>query len=58
MKNIIVICGFSSLGKDTILNELIKRNANLYPIVSQTSRPKRERETDGLEYEFISKLIS
>ena len=52
MRNeIIVLCGKSSTGKDTIANELSKLGYNF--IVSHTTRPKRSGEMHGKPYWFI-----
>lgn len=48
-----ILCGKSGCGKDTLLNELKKEG--YIPLVSTTSRPMREGETQGVEYNFISK---
>lgn len=52
--NVIAICGKSASGKDSILKELGK-SSHVHTIVSCTTRPKRENETDGIDYHFISK---
>lgn len=54
-KKIIVLCGFSGSGKDTILKKVINGCANIYPIVSSTTRPIRGNEKDGVDYNFVSK---
>ena len=43
MKNIYLICGKSGVGKDTIVNDLCKRN-HMKKLVSYTTRPKRPNE--------------
>jgi guanylate kinase len=52
----LILCGKSSSGKDTILKELCK-GMGYEPIISVTSRPIREGETNGVEYEFVSKEL-
>lgn len=53
MKNkIVVLYGKSASGKDTILQELLKKG--FQPIISHTTRPMREGEVDGKDYYFIS----
>lgn len=55
MPLLIVISGPSAgVGKGTIIKELLKRNPNLYLSKSVTTRPKRDYETDGVEYYFRS----
>ena len=49
----LLLCGKSCAGKDMIQKELIKMGMN--SIVSYTTRPPREHETDGIEYHFITK---
>lgn len=49
----LLLCGKSCAGKDTIQKELIKMG--MKSIVSYTTRPPREHETEGIEYHFISK---
>ena len=44
--------GKSASGKDTILNKL--KNEGFVPLVSTTTRPMREGEIDGKDYNFIS----
>ena len=53
--NIMAIIGPSGCGKDKLLKTLL----NEYPekfhkIINHTTRPKREYETDGVDYHFIS----
>ena len=55
MKNkIIVICGFSSSGKDRI-SKHIANNYNYSEIISYTSRPIRLNESECNPYHFITK---
>lgn len=50
---IIILVGKSGSGKSTIMHKLI---ANGYcPIVTNTTRPPRDNEKDGVDYNFISK---
>ena len=50
---ITILVGKSASGKDTILNELVNR-FGYEPLVSVTTRPMREGEVNGREYNFIS----
>lgn len=53
---IIALCGKSAVGKDTILNEVIRdddKNEFFHKIVSVTTRPKRKTEVDGVDYYFV-----
>ncbi|MDE5764724.1 MAG: guanylate kinase [Ruminococcus sp.] len=51
MRRIFYIIGKSSSGKDTIYKELLKK-LDLRPIVLYTTRPMRENEIQGREYNF------
>lgn len=53
--DLIVISGPSGSGKGSVIKELLAKNENLYLSVSTTSRAKRTYETNGLEYNFVSK---
>ena len=56
-----LIMGKSGAGKDTLLKNIINTNKykleseQVTPIVSYTTRPMREGEIDGVDYNFISK---
>lgn len=53
MKKIIVLLGASATGKDTIAKHVSEKYS--IPIaISYTTRPMREKETQGVEYYFIS----
>lgn len=54
MKKFTILVGKSASGKDTILQHILKIS-NYKPIVSTTSRPKRDNETEGVDYYFVSK---
>src|SRR5574344_911262 len=51
---IISITSPSSAGKDSILNAVLRVNPSIKPIISTTSRPMREGETQDIEYHFKS----
>lgn len=50
----VILCGKSASGKDTLLKEIVSEGS-FKPIVSYTTRPKREGEIDGVDYNFISR---
>lgn len=54
MSKIIVICGFSGSGKDTIA-KYISDHYGYEMVISTTSRPIREGEYEGNPYHFVSK---
>lgn len=49
----IILCGKSASGKDTLQKELIKMG--MKAVVSYTTRPPRKGEIDGIVYHFITK---
>lgn len=55
MGKIYYIMGKSATGKDTLYAKLQEECPKLKKITLYTTRPKREDETDGVEYNFISK---
>ncbi|MGG5463126.1 guanylate kinase [Clostridium sp. B9] len=56
MGKIFCVIGKSGSGKDTILKEINRiEGLDLKTIVTYTTRPKRNNETDGVEYFFINK---
>ena len=50
----IVLVGESASGKSTIERELSTIGFNR--VISYTTRPKRENESDGIDYHFITKM--
>ena len=52
---LVVLSAPSGAGKTSICKELLKRNKNWLFSVSVTTREKRDNETDGEDYIFISK---
>ena len=55
MGKIFCLMGKSSSGKDTIFKRLRENEAlGLKPVVTYTTRPMRQNETDGVEYFFIN----
>ena len=53
MKNLLIITGKSASGKDSILN-ILNKDFNFERIVTCTTRPIRDNETDGVDYYFLS----
>lgn len=53
VKKLFCLLGYSSVGKDTILKQVLKDMDNVKPIVSTTTRPMRKGEIEGVEYYFI-----
>ncbi|MCC8102493.1 MAG: guanylate kinase [Clostridiales bacterium] len=55
MGKIFYIMGKSASGKDTIYAELLSRTElDLRPIILYTTRPIRAKETEGVEYHFVT----
>ena len=54
MSKILVICGKSASGKDTLQNYLVE-NHDFINLVSHTTRPPRPYESNGYDYYFINK---
>lgn len=53
-KVIIALMGKAGTGKSYMMNSLHKQHEDWHPIVSYTTRPKRDYEEDGRDYHFIS----
>ena len=51
--NLFIITGPSGVGKTTVAMELLKRRDNLKKIVTCTTRPMRDNETNGVSYHFL-----
>ena len=52
-EKILVLCGKTASGKDTILHELCENN-KFRPMISYTTRPPRSGEVNGEDYYFVS----
>lgn len=55
MGMLVLYTGSSGVGKGTIMQELLKRDKNIRLSVSNTTRPPREGEIDGVHYNFVTK---
>ncbi len=56
MQRIFIIAGPTNAGKDTIMKQLLlDKSLNLSKIITSTSRPIRNGETDGIDYYFYTK---
>ena len=51
---LVVVSGPSGVGKSTIVAELARRRPQVVPIVTATTRGRREEEIDGVHYHFLS----
>ncbi len=52
---LIVLTGKTASGKDTVMSKLLEKIPGLERVVSTTSRSIRSGETNGVDYNFISK---
>ena len=50
-----VLSGPSGVGKDAVLNKMKESSFPLTYIVTMTTRPRRQNETNGKDYTFVSK---
>ncbi|EKD84808.1 MAG: hypothetical protein ACD_38C00156G0004 [uncultured bacterium] len=53
-KSLIVLTGKTTSGKDTVASKLQQKFPNLKKILTTTSRPPRNSETNGIDYDFLS----
>ncbi len=51
---LVVVSGPSGVGKDAALRRMQELHYPFYFLVTNTTRPKRENETDGVDYHFIT----
>ena len=51
---LVVVSGPSGVGKDSVLQELMEREARLHFVVNATTRQPRPGEKDGVDYFFVT----
>lgn len=52
--NLIIISGTTCAGKGTVIKKIIENHNDIVLSISYTSRQKREHETNGVEYYFVT----
>jgi guanylate kinase len=52
---LIVVSGPSGVGKDAALRRMSEMKCPFHFLVTNTTRPKRDNEVDGIDYHFITK---
>jgi guanylate kinase len=53
--DLFILSGPSGVGKDAVLHKLKETSLQLKYVVTMTTRPRRERERDNIDYIFVSK---
>ena len=54
MYKIIAIMGEAGTGKDSLMQEILKLKPEFHEIISCTTRPKRQREIEGVNYYYYT----
>lgn len=54
MNNIVVVSGPSGCGKSSLIRKLMGKHPEIVFSTSHTTRARREKETDGIEYHYVS----
>ena len=55
MSRLLCLLGKSGVGKSTLFNKIIcNYDLGVEPIITYTTRPKRDNEIDGMDYNFVS----
>ena len=52
---VVIISGPSGVGKDAVVRLLQERRTDLKFVVTATTRPRRDKEVDGVDYFFVSR---
>ena len=52
---LLIFSGPSGSGKDTVINEIVKRDEKTIVSISMTTRKPRPNEVDGVNYYFVTK---
>ena len=52
---LIILSGPSGVGKDAVLARMRKLGRPFHYVITATTRPKRDREKDGMDYHFLSR---
>ena len=55
MQLIVILSGPSGVGKDSIIQEIIKKDDNFVIPITMTSRKKRNNEAEAKDYFFVSR---
>ncbi len=50
---LLVLTGPTAAGKDTVINELVKRDPSIVKVITTTSRPMRDGESEENPYYFL-----
>lgn len=53
--DLIIISGTTCAGKGTVIKKILERHNDIVLSISYTSRAKRDYETDGVEYYFVTR---
>jgi len=54
MPTLTIIMGPTFSGKTTLLKNILTNNKNFQQLITNTTRPKRANEKNGIDYYFVS----
>jgi len=54
-RGMLIISGPSGSGKSSLMSEMFKKIDNIYFSISTTTRAKRDKEEEGVDYNYITK---